>query len=79
MPLAKESPSQSPPRATSLEFGLTVAAARWLSLAASQNGIPVVRILTIELKGAESAYNLEIRVRSSPEFTHAFVLRIDRK
>src|ERR1700733_11904735 len=78
MPLAKQSAAQSPPRGKSLEFGIAVEAVRWLSLAASQNGIPVVRVLTIELKGAESAHNLELRVRSSPAFTHPFVLRIDR-
>jgi hypothetical protein len=53
---------------TDSALSLRVQAARWLSLASLQNHVPVIRELTVELKSAESARHLELRVNSSPGF-----------
>lgn len=78
MSLDKEPGSQVPGAGDNGVLSLRVDAARWLNLAVSQNGIPIVRELSIEWKGSESLRNLELRVRSSPAFTQPFSLRLDR-
>jgi very-short-patch-repair endonuclease len=66
------------PHAVERTLTLSAATSRWLSLASSQNGVPVVRELTVELKSAESARQVELRVTSAPAFIYPFSLRIDR-
>jgi hypothetical protein len=64
----------------SVDRTLTVSAvaSRWLSLASSQNGVPVVREITVELTSTESARQVELRVTSAPAFIYPMSVRIDR-
>ncbi len=66
------------PDTTAATLALEASSARWLSLASTHNGVPIIRELTLELAGGQSYRNLEIHVRTEPEFTLPFVLRIDR-
>jgi very-short-patch-repair endonuclease len=74
MELAK----QALPRTVDRTLTLSAVTSRWLSLASSQNGVPVVRELTVELNSAESARQVELRVTSAPAFVYPFSIRIDR-
>ena len=68
----------APPRKVDRTLTLSASTARWLSLASSQNGVPVMRELTIELTSPESAHQVEVRISSAPGFIYPFSLRIDR-
>src|SRR5260221_10824561 len=74
MELAK----QVHPHAVDHALTLSAFTTRWLSLASSQNGVPIVRELTVELTSVESARQLELRVTSAPAFIYPLSLRIER-
>ena len=74
MELAKQAQAASVERT----LALSAVTARWLSLASSQNGVPVVRQLTVELSSAESARQVELRVSSAPAFIYPLSIHIDR-
>jgi hypothetical protein len=69
---------QAVPGSVDRTLTVSAVASRWLSLASSQNGVPVVRELTVELTSAESARQVELRVTSAPAFIYPLSVRIDR-
>jgi hypothetical protein len=62
----------------SVPLTFTPQLARWVSLASTHNGLPILRELTAELTGPISVTGLEIKLTSNPAFTHPAILRLDR-
>jgi very-short-patch-repair endonuclease len=73
-------PNSMPGGPASEELRIEPAIVRWLSLAALHNGLPVIRGLGLKWQAERSLENLQLTVRSEPQFTQpsdAFIERIE--
>jgi very-short-patch-repair endonuclease len=61
-----------------LPLTITPQLTRWISLASTHNGVPILRELTIELAGAISAFALELKITANPPFIHPVTIRLDK-
>jgi very-short-patch-repair endonuclease len=78
MSYAKQSGSAGSDTLLPLRLTLTPQLARWVSLASTQNLVPVLRELSVELSGAVAATALEFKISANPPFIYPVTIRLDR-
>src|ERR1700760_2289774 len=77
MTYAKQS-GGGPGNRVPLPLTVTPQLARWVSLASTQNKVPVLRELAVELSGSVAATALEFKLTANPAFLHPLSIRLDR-